>query len=101
MRAKQSILGLVYTGGEVRRPPLVGMQFLHERTVGPADFVTPRPRLQAKALLGLLVRNFPARRRAALPPCRISLRVLPPAGKPPVQMRCKCRKPFRCETGQP
>ena len=33
MRAKQSILGLVYTGGEVRRPPLVGMQFLHERQI--------------------------------------------------------------------
>ena len=37
MRAKQSILGLVYTGGEVRRPPLVGMQFLHERAVGSAE----------------------------------------------------------------
>ena len=58
MRAKQSILGLVYTGGEIRRPPLVGMQFLHERAMRPADFVTPRPRLQAKHLIGLLVRQF-------------------------------------------
>src|SRR5438128_11038505 len=97
MRAKQSILGLVYTGGEVRRPPLVGMQFLHERTVGPADFVTPRPRLQAKDLIGLLVRHFAARRRAALPPCRISLRVLTPGGKPAVQIACKYRTACRDE----
>src|ERR1700681_994837 len=89
MRAKQSILGLVYTGGEVRRPPLVGMQFLHERTVRSADFVAPSPRLQAKDLIGLLVRHFTARRRAALPPCRISLRVLTPGGKPAVQIAFK------------
>src|SRR5258708_11086419 len=89
MRAKQSILGLVYTGGEVRRPPLVGMQFLHQRAVRPADVGAPRPRLQAKDLIGLLVRHFAARRRAALPPCRISLRVLTPGGKPAVQIAFK------------
>ena len=89
MRAKQSLLGLVYPGGEVRRPPLVGMQFLHERTVCPPNFVAPRARLQAKDLIGLLVRHFTARRRAALPPCRISLRVLTPSGKPAVQIAFK------------
>src|SRR3979409_1853895 len=82
MRAKQSILGLVYTGGEVRRPPLVGMQFLHERAVRAPDLVAARPRLQAKDLIGLLVRHFAARRRAALPPCPVSLRVLKPGGEP-------------------
>ena len=51
MRAKQSFLGLVYPGSEVRRPPLVGMQFLHEGAVRPADLVAPRPRLQAKDVL--------------------------------------------------
>ena len=89
MRAKQSILGLVYPGGEVRRPPLVGMQFLHERAVSPSDLVAPRTRLQAKDLIGLLVRHFAGRRRAALPPCRISLRVLTPSGKPAVQIAFK------------
>ena len=89
MRAKQNLFGLVYTGREVRRPPLVGMQFLHERTVGTPDLVAPRPRLQAKDLIGLLVRHFAARRRAALPPCRVSLRVLTPGGKPAVQIAFK------------
>ena len=69
MRSKQSILSIVYTGGEIRRPPLIGMQFLHESAVRPDDVVAPRSRLQAKDLISLLVRHFAARRRAALPPC--------------------------------
>src|ERR1700730_6861613 len=89
MRAKQSILGLVYTGGEVRRPPLVGMQFLHQAAVRPADLTAPRAPLQASALMALFVRHFAPRRRAALPPCRISLRVLTPGGKPAVQIAFK------------
>ena len=89
MRSKQGILGLVYTGGEVRRPPLVGMQFLHERAVGSPDLLAPRARLQAKDLVGLLVRHFSGRRRATLPPCRIALRVLTPSGKPAVQIAFK------------
>src|SRR5437763_16873934 len=97
MRAKQSILGLVSTGGEIRRPPLVGMQFLHERTVGPADFVTPRPRLQAKDLIGLLVRHVAARRRAALPRCRVYLRALTRGGKSAVQIAFEWRNAFRGE----
>ena len=89
MRAKQSILGLVYPGSEIRRAPLVGMQFLHQSAVRPADLIAPRARLQAKDLIGLLVRHFATRRRAALPPCRISLRVLTPGGKPAVQIAFK------------
>ena len=89
MRAKKSILGLVYAGSEVRRAPLVGMQFLHESAVRPADVVTPRPRLQAKDLIGLLVRHFSTRRRTTLPPCRVALRVMTPSGKPAVKIAFK------------
>ena len=89
MRAKKNILGLVYASSEVRRAPLIGMQFLHKGTVRPADVVTPRPRLQAKDLIGLLVRHFSGRRRAALPPCRVALRVLTPGGKPAVTIAFK------------
>jgi len=89
MRAKQNFLGLVYSGGKVRRPPLVGMEFLHQRSVSTPDLLAPRPRLQAKDLIGLLIRHFAARRRAALPPCRISLRVLTPGGKAAVQIAFK------------
>ena len=89
MRTKQSILGLVYPGSEIRRAPLVGMQFLHEGTVRSGDVIPPRSGLQAKDLIGLLVRHFATRRRTALPPCRIALRVLTPSGKPAVQIAFK------------
>jgi hypothetical protein len=65
------------------------MQFLHERAMGSSDLVTARPGLQAKDLIGFLVRHFAARRRAALPPCRIAIRVLTPGGKPAVQIAFK------------
>ena len=89
MRAKKNILGLIYAGSEVRRAPLVGMQFLHQGAVRPADVVTPRLRLQAKDLIGLLVRHFTTRRRAAVPPCCVALRVLTPSGKPAVKIAFK------------
>src|SRR4029078_13115709 len=89
MSAKQGVLGLVYTGGQIRRPPLVGIQFLHQGAVRTPDFLNRRPRLQAKDLIGLLARHFAARRRAALPPCRVALRVLTPGGKPAVQIAFK------------
>ena len=91
MSAKQSVLGRVDARREVRRPPLVGMEFLHQPAMGLADGISRRPRLQAKDLIGLLVRHFAVRRSAAIvaPPCRIALRVLTPGGKPAVQIRFK------------
>ena len=94
MVAKKSVLGLVHTGGEVRRAPLVGMEFLHEPTVRTADLISPRARLQAKDLISLLRRHFPGRRAAdlsALPPCPFALRVLTPGGKPAVKIAFKKR----------
>lgn len=93
MIAKKSVLGFVHTGSEVRRAPLIGMQFLHQPTMGLADFVAPRTRLQAKDLIGLLRRHFSTRRRAAIlastPACPFALRVLTPGGKPAVQITFK------------
>src|SRR4051794_7681608 len=100
MTVKKRILGLVDAGREVRRPPLVGMEFLHQGTVSPADLVRARSRLQAKDLISLLFRHFAGRRSpdlSALPPCPIALRVLSPAGKPAVQIAFKQRPAFRVE----
>ena len=74
MPAKKNILGLVHARGEVRRPPLVGMKFFHERAMGAADLGGARPRLYAKDLISLLWRHFPRSRGRALPRCRIALR---------------------------
>jgi hypothetical protein len=89
LAAKQNILGLIDPGREIRRPPLVGMQFLHEGAVGQRDIVGARAGLKAKDLIGLLLRHFsPGRNTAALPPrCRITLRVRTPAGLPAVKIR--------------
>ena len=88
MAAQKHVLGFVYTGREIRRAPLIGMQFLHERTVGSSDLVAPRARLQAKDLVGLLVRHFAAGPRPAIRArCRVSLRVFTPAGLPAVEIR--------------
>ena len=89
MTAKKGILGLVDPSREVRRPPLVGMQFLHEGSVCPPDFLGTGARLKAKDLISLLLRHWPTPRRLSAPRCRISLRVLTPGGLPAVKIRCK------------
>ena len=87
MASKQSLLGLVDTSRQVRRAPLVGMEFLHQGTMRAADVAPARSRLQAKDLVSLLVRHFSARKRALLAPTRITLHVVTPAGKPAVKIR--------------
>ena len=70
MAAQKDVLGLIDASREIRRAPLVGMHFLHERTVRTADLLGVRPRLQAKDLVGLLLRHFagaPPERPAPLP----------------------------------
>ena len=89
MATKKNILGLVDAGRKKRRPPLVGMQFLHERTVGAADVLRTGPRLNAKDLISLLFSHFAAARRRPVPRSRITLRVLTPAGLPAVKIRCE------------
>ena len=88
MAAQKNVLGFVDPGREIRRPPLVGMQFLHQGAMRTADFVDARPRLHAKDLISLLFRHFAAApSRALRPRCSITLRVLTPAGLPAVQIR--------------
>jgi len=90
MAAKKHVLGLVDSGRKIRRPSLVGMQFLHQRPVGTADILRTGARLNAKDLISLLLSHFAA---ASAPRpasrCRISLRVLTPLGRPAIKIRCE------------
>ena len=43
MASQQNFLGLIDLGREIGRAPLVGMEFLHQRAVRPADSVGPPP----------------------------------------------------------
>ena len=60
MMAQKHVLSLIDAGGEIRRAPLIGMQFLHEGAMRPANLLGRRPRLHAKDLIGLLFRHFTA-----------------------------------------
>ncbi len=87
MAAEKNVLGFIDASRKIRRPPLVGMQFLHQGAVGAPDVLGARPRLHAKDLIGLLFRHFAAApRRAARPRCRVTLRVLTPAGLAAVEI---------------
>jgi len=90
MASKQHVLGLIDAGRQIRRPPLVGMQFLHEQPVGPTDLGHARTGRNAKDLISLLFSHFAAtRRRRAEARVRITLRVLTPAGSPAVKISCQ------------
>ena len=87
---QQYILGLIDAGRQIRRPPLVGMQFLHERTVRAADLGHAGAGRNAKDLISLLFSHFAASRRMRNEArVRISLRVLTPAGSPAVKITCQ------------
>ena len=87
MAAQKDVLGFIDAGREIRRPPLVGMQFLYEGAVSAGDLLRARSGLKAKDLIGLMFRHFAAERRAApVPRCRIVLRVFTPTGLPAVKI---------------
>ena len=73
MATKQHILGLIDAGREIRRAPLVGMQFLHQ---GPMRASDPRS----------FCRRTPPRGAART---RIAVRVFTPTGLPAVKISCK------------
>ena len=62
MTAQKNILGFIDAGSEIRRSPLVGVEFLHQRTMSADDFFSLGSGLKAKDLVGLLMRHWPARR---------------------------------------
>jgi len=88
MVAKKDFLGFIDAGREVRRAPLVGMQFLHQRAMRAADIFGAHTGLQAKDLISLLFRHFSGTRRAPRR-LRVRLRVLTPAGIPAVKISHK------------
>jgi hypothetical protein len=83
MSARKNVLGFIDASRKVRRPPLVGMQFLHEHAMRAPNGIGIRASLQAKDLMSLLRRHFIVSHRQA-PRCRVSLRVFTPAGIPAV-----------------
>ena len=87
MSAQQDFYRLVYASSEVRRPSLVGMQFLDQRPMRLSDLVEARSRLKPQDLVGFIFRHYARLRMAARPRVTVSLSVFTPAGKPAIKIR--------------
>ena len=72
MSAHQDILGFVDLGRQGRRPPVVGMQFLHERAMRPRDLFARgslrKPQDFISFILGHAGRDAPAPAPRVAPP---------------------------------
>jgi hypothetical protein len=74
MVSAQYVLRFIEAGRAARRPPLVGMDFLHERRV--AIRLPPAPQ---GAFTNFLVERF-ARSQPGIARCAVALRVFTPSG---------------------
>jgi hypothetical protein len=83
MMPAQYILRFIDAGREIRRPPLVGFDFLHKRRTR----LSPAPQ-GAGLLINPLVDRF-ARRQRDVPRHSVVLRVFSPSGKPAVRVCCR------------
>jgi hypothetical protein len=92
MVSTQHILRFIDTDSEVRRPPLVGMQFLHEPRVE-AGLRRAQCSHKARGLIGFLVgqlagsRDAPPRCNVAVTRCGVAVRVFTPSGMAAVKVR--------------
>ena len=86
MAAKKDFLSLVHTSGEVRRSPLVGVQFLHERAVRPSYLDRARAWFDPEDLTRLFLGHRAMARRLARPRTRVFLDVFTPTGLPAVEI---------------
>ena len=90
MTSHQNIFGLVDTRGEIRRPPVVGMQFLHERPVRTRDILTRRAFPKPQDFIRFLLRHLPPRRdRPSLPAARRRVASASPAARHPGKRRSR------------
>ena len=86
---QKHVLGLVGASRDIRRTPVVGMDFLHQRAMRTNHVVARRSFPKAEDLIRLFfgqARPEPAV-SAATPRIALRLTCLTPAGKPAIQIR--------------
>jgi hypothetical protein len=84
MVSAQRVFRFIDIGGEPRRPPLLGKNFLYEHRV--VARMSPAP-LEVKSLIGRIVGQF-VRPHQAVSRCSVSLHVFTPSGLTAVRVRC-------------
>ena len=89
MASHQHFLGLVDARRETRRPPVVGMKFLHERAMGSRNILAGSAFRKPQDLIGFILGHFSRRARAGLVSApRVATRIVcrAPSGKAAVQI---------------
>jgi len=95
MTPQQHILGFVDSGREIRRPPVIGMQFLHEGSMRSDHFLLWRALLKSQYLISLIFRHRDrSGARPSAPRVTLVLRCSTPAGKPAVEIGFHQPRPF-------
>ena len=89
MTAHEYVFGLVDTRSQTRRPPVIGMQFLHERPVSARNLFARSAFLKPKNFVSFVLGHHgqTAARASSAPRVRTTMTCWTPAGKPAIQIR--------------
>jgi hypothetical protein len=85
MSPQQDFSGFVHASSQARRAPVVGMQFLHERSVRRGNFLARSSLPKPQDLIGLIL-GHRARPISAAPRVAITIACRTPSGKSAVEV---------------
>ncbi len=88
MTSHQDIFGFIHPSSEGRRPPVIGMQFLHERAMRPRNFVARSSLLKPQDFISFILghRTGATRPDVTRPRVSVTLNCLTPSGKAAVEI---------------
>ncbi len=91
MVTQEDIFGLINASRQIRRAPMIRVEFLHQRPVSPDDRFARRTFLKSKHLISQIFGHRAAVPVVIPPPPRVGVTLIcmTPAGKPAVQIRFK------------
>lgn len=89
MTTHEYVLGLVDPGRKARRPPVVGMNFLHQRAMSPRNFIPRRVLVKSQDFISFILGHRAEPPAIGAPAVSIILVCRTPVGKPAVHISFK------------
>ena len=89
MTTHEYVLGLVDAGRQARRPPVIGMNFLHERAMSPRDLISRRVLVKSQDFISFILGHRADASAIGAPAVAITLVCRTPVGKPAVEISFK------------
>ena len=90
MPSRQNGLGFIDLSGQGRRPPVIGMKFLHEGAMRPRDLFTRSPFRKPQDLISFILghgaRDMPPPAAGPAPRVAVAIACRTPAGKPAIEI---------------